>query len=73
MVIESGEPFRQSWRGSSIASKSDRNEEELLSTVWTRAEIVSTGIVFPATRSFQLHRSHDEAKLLAYNAEMVGD
>jgi hypothetical protein len=33
MVIESGKPFRQNCRGSSIASKSERDEEKPLSTV----------------------------------------
>jgi len=33
MVIERGEPFRQNCRGSSIARKSERNEEKPLSTV----------------------------------------
>jgi hypothetical protein len=40
MVIESGEPFRQSCKGSSMASKSERDEEKPRSTVSTGMAIV---------------------------------
>jgi len=45
MVIESGKPFRQICRGSSMASKSEWEVEEPLSTVCTAAVIVSGVIV----------------------------
>src|SRR5690242_9135147 len=71
MVIESGEPFRQSCKGSSIASKSVREEDKPLSTVWTWAVIVSPVIVFKSSRACPGSLEHEVRLRLGYRKHLL--